>query len=199
MSVCIERITQMSSMREPMRGKISLTSMPLCPCRSNRNGDRIRLPVLRSVRRLPPGKRLAVILVEHRLGVEGIDLRHAAIHEQKDHALGLGRKVRGLWRERRGRLCRPAGWPKPSMPKPLPIRRSASRRLKGGETVRMLHQVSIQKTEFVRAQQHLRITAARRGHRHLVPPRARNANHALFVAGSEHRAHRAADSAVDAR
>src|SRR4249919_2565289 len=38
--------------------------------------------------------RLAVVLVEHWLGIEGIDLRWAAVEEQKDYALHFGCKVR---------------------------------------------------------------------------------------------------------
>ena len=53
-------------------------------------------PVLRSVRRLRSRQRLAVVLVEQRLGVEGVDLRRPAVHEQVDDVLGLGREVRLL-------------------------------------------------------------------------------------------------------
>ena len=35
-SVCIERMTQHSSMTEARWGRLSLTSMPLCPWRRNR-------------------------------------------------------------------------------------------------------------------------------------------------------------------
>ena len=39
--------------------------------------------------------RLPVLAVEPRLGVERVDLRRSAVHEQEDDARGLGRKVRG--------------------------------------------------------------------------------------------------------
>jgi hypothetical protein len=39
-------------------------------------------------------QRLAVVRVEARLGVERVDARRAAVHEQEDHALGLRREVR---------------------------------------------------------------------------------------------------------
>ena len=45
---------------------------------------------------------LAVPLRQLRLGVEGIDLRRPAVHEQVDDALGLGREVRRLGSERIG-------------------------------------------------------------------------------------------------
>ena len=38
-------------------------------------------------------QRLAVVLVEHRLGIEAVDLRHATVHEQKDDLPGPGREV----------------------------------------------------------------------------------------------------------
>src|SRR4051794_17015034 len=49
MFVCIERITQMSSMHFPTSGYIALTSMPDCPHFLNANGDLMNAPVLRSV------------------------------------------------------------------------------------------------------------------------------------------------------
>ena len=55
MSVCIERITQMSSAQAPTCGNSSLTSSPLLPYRLNVNGDFISEPVLRSVATVPPG------------------------------------------------------------------------------------------------------------------------------------------------
>ena len=55
MSVCIERITQMSSAHAPTCGKSSLTSRPLWPYFVNANGDCMSEPVLRSVATVPPG------------------------------------------------------------------------------------------------------------------------------------------------
>ena len=40
------------------------------------------------------GDRLAGVLVEHRLGIEAFHVADAAVHEQPDHALGLGREMR---------------------------------------------------------------------------------------------------------
>jgi hypothetical protein len=42
------------------------------------------------------GNRLAVQSVKHGLGIEGIDLARTALHEEKNHALGLCRKMRRL-------------------------------------------------------------------------------------------------------
>ena len=44
--------------------------------------------------------RLAVEAVELRLVVERVDLARPAIHEEEDHALGLGREMRRLGRQR---------------------------------------------------------------------------------------------------
>ena len=54
-------------------GKSSLTSMPLLPYFANLKGDANAAPVLRSVRRLF-GSGLPCVLVERRLGVEGVDV-----------------------------------------------------------------------------------------------------------------------------
>ena len=45
-------------------------------------------------------QRLAGELVEHRLGVKGIDVRWPTVHEQMDDALGLTGKMRRLGRQR---------------------------------------------------------------------------------------------------
>ncbi len=57
MFVCIERMTQMSSMQLPMCGKMSLTSIPDSPHFLNLNGDISSPPVFRSVFRSAPGGR----------------------------------------------------------------------------------------------------------------------------------------------
>src|SRR6266850_789234 len=54
-SVHMDRITQNSSIKLPTRGKISDTSMPLCPYLRKANGDANKLPVERSVLGAPPG------------------------------------------------------------------------------------------------------------------------------------------------
>ena len=46
------------------------------------------------------GQRLAVILVQQRLGIERVDLRRPAVHEQVHDLLGLAGKVRRLGRQR---------------------------------------------------------------------------------------------------
>ena len=93
MSVYIERMKQMSSAHSPTCGNSSLTSMPALPYFLNVNGERISAPVLRSVATDAAGQRLAVILVEHRLRIEAVDLRQAAVHEQEDDALGARRMI----------------------------------------------------------------------------------------------------------
>ncbi len=46
------------------------------------------------------GHRLTVQLFQARLGVEGIDVRRTAVHEQEDHPFGPGGKVRSPWSQR---------------------------------------------------------------------------------------------------
>jgi hypothetical protein len=79
-SACIERTTAMSS-TEP----------------EGRAHGPGRLPLGTQV---DSRQRLAVVFVQKRLGVKGIDVRGAAVHEQVDHLLGPGREVRLLWGER---------------------------------------------------------------------------------------------------
>ena len=43
---------------------------------------------------------LAVVALEQRLVVEGVDLRRPAAHEEEDDPLGPGRKVRGTQSQR---------------------------------------------------------------------------------------------------
>ena len=77
------------------------------------------------------GQRLAVVLVEHRLGIEAVDLRQAAVHEQEDDALGaFAGVIAAATSAARATesLTRPAN---AIMPKPLPMRHSASRRVIG--------------------------------------------------------------------
>ena len=54
-SVCIDRITAISSIMEPTCGNSSLTSMPLCPYFWNLKGEGKAAPVLRSVIKFPVG------------------------------------------------------------------------------------------------------------------------------------------------
>ena len=125
----------MSSAHSPTCGNSSLTSMPHWPYFLNVNGDRISAPVFRSVGDRAAGQRLAVILVEHRLRIEAVDLRQPAVHEEEDHALGA-RGVIELARVEPASCAERTGRPgdrfadeaaNASMPKPLPIRHKASR------------------------------------------------------------------------
>ena len=138
-SACIDRITQMSSMCFAVCSKISLTSMPDLPYFLNLNGDGNAAPVCRSVLRLVGRQRLAGVLRQERLGVERVDLGRAAVGEQVDDPLRLGREVRLARGERVGRIDGPLrrggqepgvaqSWVRPSRPMPTPHRVSISRR-----------------------------------------------------------------------
>ena len=83
----------MSSAHSPTCGKSSLTSIPLSPYFLNVNGDFSSVPVFRSVATVAARQRLPVVLVEHRLRIEAVDLREPAVHVQKDDALGARRVV----------------------------------------------------------------------------------------------------------
>ena len=100
--VYIERMTHRSSAHSPIFGKISLTGSPDCPQRLKRNGD-IMSPrgaaLGAQIRRRRP---LPVVADESGLGIERIDLRRPAVHEDVDDPLRLGRKVRQPRRERAG-------------------------------------------------------------------------------------------------
>ena len=87
-------------------GNSSLTSMPLWPYLRNLNGEGSAAPVWPLGRQVAAGQRLAGVLGERRLGVERVDVRRPAVHEQVDDVLGLGREVRRAaaaadWRSRR--------------------------------------------------------------------------------------------------
>ena len=55
--------------------------------------DAIGLEPLRHLRR----DRLAAVLGQFRLGIEGVDVAHAAVHEEVDHGFGARREMRRLW------------------------------------------------------------------------------------------------------
>ena len=93
----------MSSMCLAVLANSSLTSSPLWPYFLNLNGDGKAAPVRRSVRRFAVGSGLPAYFAERRLRVERIDLARPAVGEDVDDALGLGREVRLLGRERVGR------------------------------------------------------------------------------------------------
>ena len=163
----------MSSAHAPTCGKSSLTSRPLLPYlreRERRLQERAGLALGRDG---PAGQRLAVKLVEHRLGVEGVHLRRAAVHEQEDDVLRPRRMVQAAararlaWRAARGprpRASRDTSPANASMPKPLPIRQSASRRVTGGRP----RCISAHEDELVRAQEDLQVPAERGDRQHLL-------------------------------
>ena len=107
LSLYIERIRQRSSARSAIFGKSSLIHRPDCPRCLNSH-----LRPLEELHRAPVVRRegvehllrhlvgLVVVGDQLRLVVERIDVRHAAAHVEKDHALGLRREMRRLRRER---------------------------------------------------------------------------------------------------
>src|SRR5262249_21350399 len=58
------------------------------------------------------GGRLAVVLLQLRLVLEGVVLRHRPVHVDEDEPLSLGGGMRGFWGLRvGGRLLGPFWWP----------------------------------------------------------------------------------------
>src|SRR5688572_6009862 len=174
MSVCIERITQMSSAQAPTCGKSSLTSRPLLPYRVNSNGDFIRVPVLRSVATVPPGSGWPWYLASIGLGskLSTCDsppfmnrkmtcLARAGWCSPPDAATAFGFCASSAADSERE--TRPAN---AIMPKPLPIRQRASRRVTGGRRDRC--DISVHEQKLVRAQQYLDVAAEGRDRQHLL-------------------------------
>ena len=99
------------------------------------------------------GNRFAVELVEHRLGIESIDLGRAAVQKQEDDVFGAGGKLRRFGRERIGvqgavdDRRRPASPAKAVIPKPVPNVLRQSRRV-----IILVH-----KLKFVRSHQNLSV------------------------------------------
>jgi hypothetical protein len=89
-------MTQKSSIKAPTLGKISLTSSPLWPYFLKVKGDAIRLPVALSVLTLGPGSGLPSWRVSSGLGSKVSTWERAAIEEEENDVLDLGREVRGL-------------------------------------------------------------------------------------------------------
>ena len=90
----IERMIARSSTHWPTWGNKSLTGIPLSPYRRNFHGQPSTLPtLLNCVGWVLTLIGLAVFAVEARLGVERVDLRRSAIHEQEDDAPRLRREV----------------------------------------------------------------------------------------------------------
>ena len=84
-------------------GKISEAHVPLLPYCWNLNGELHQRPDRRGEEAgvlVEARQFLAVALGQFRLVVPGIHLALAAVHEQPDHALGLGGKMRPLRRKR---------------------------------------------------------------------------------------------------
>ena len=80
----------------PTCGNRSLTGMPLWPYWRNFHGRLEHVADVVELRGLDLHlDRLAVLAVEPRLGIERIDLRRPAVHEQEDDVLGLGRESAG--------------------------------------------------------------------------------------------------------
>ena len=110
-------------MASPSLAKISLISMPLLSVLAERERRLEQIAGLALGLEVPAGQRLAVELVEHRLGVEGVDLRRPAVEEKEDDVFGLGREVRRFgasgfmggegWRRRVSRRDRPCRSPSP--------------------------------------------------------------------------------------
>src|SRR5580704_13380414 len=183
-SVYMERITQMSSMHSPTLENISLSSMPLCPNFLNSKGDFSRLPVLRSVLRLGVGIGWPLYLVSIGLGSKVSTWLGPPLRNRKITRLALGAKCGGRTSSGLPRVssAAPRMPPKPSMPNPLPIVRSALRRVidsfknisrKAAKNAKenqensslrslrlcatLLFAWSLNETEFVRAEQYLRV------------------------------------------
>src|ERR1700730_11431104 len=130
-SVYMERMTQISSMHSPTLEKISLSSMPLCPNFLHSKGDFSTLPVLRSVFRLGVGVGWPLYLVSIGLGSKVSTWLGPPLRNRKITRLALGAKwgggtFSGLLRVNSAAPRIPL---RPSMPNPLPIVRSASRRV----------------------------------------------------------------------
>ena len=138
-SAVIERMTQMSSM-------LSAT------CENNFADLDAALPVFLELERRGKRRaglafrgqvlhrqRLAGILVQGRLGIEGIDVRRAAVGKNMNDSLGLARKLRRLGQERRDIAFRARAAPpnrpwkedsaRPIAPMPMPQRHRKSRRV----------------------------------------------------------------------
>ncbi len=151
--------------------QISLTSMPLSPYFWNLKGDGNAAPVGRSVCRLSTGSSLPGILRQRRLGIERVDVRRSAVHEQMNDVLGLGRKMRRFRQQRIPAANRGIGRVVQQLPqgqsRPVPSHTAAAIRVASAPGVPsavhvrarsdpLSERVSVDKGEFVRHQQRLR-------------------------------------------
>ena len=120
-SVYIDRMTHTSSACTRQLRENLADFDPTLPYRLNVNGDRSKLPVLRSVRRLPCGIGLPWCLSSIGFGSNVSICPRPAVEEQIEDSLGPGGEVRGLRLHRVGR-GRSAERPcMPTSPNPAPI------------------------------------------------------------------------------
>ena len=127
----------MSSIDSAVWRKRSLTSMPLWPylLELERRGERGAGLAL-GRQRCRRAAAWPAYFVEHRLGVERIDVRRAAVHEDVDDALGFGGEVGRVRAAVDRSTAAVAFWapmirsPSASAPKPMPQRWSSSRRVR---------------------------------------------------------------------
>src|SRR5271165_3358894 len=149
-SVYIERMTQTSSMASPSLGKISLISMPLLPQRRKAKGEANRLPVLRSVFRLPLGIGWPLYFCSIGLGSNVSTCEGPPFRNRKMTCLAVALKCGAF-----GAIGEVSEAPRipasPAMPKPVPMVRSTSR-LDGLKFIS-----SIKIRELVGTQQDLRV------------------------------------------
>ena len=124
--------------------------MPLWPYFLNWNGDFSRLPVLRSVFRLPVGMGWPWYLVSIGLGSKVSTWQGPPFRNRKMTRLALGAKCGAHFERTARQLVCAENAARPSIPNPLPIVRSASRRV-------MLWVSLLNKAEFIGAQQYLRV------------------------------------------
>src|SRR5580693_1808549 len=130
-SVYMERMTQTSSIESPNLGKISLISMPLLPQRRKANGEPSKLPVFRSVFRLPVGMGWPLYFCSIGLGSNVSTWEGPPLRNRKMTCLAVPLKCGALGAIGAGvavgeALRIPAN---PAMPKPVPTVRSNCRRV----------------------------------------------------------------------
>src|SRR5262245_50218921 len=189
---------QMSSAHSPTCGNSSLTSIPTCPYFLNVNGDRISAPVLRSVAMLPPGIGWPWYLSSIGFGSKLSTCERPPFMNRKMTCLALAAwcrppdaRVLGSWSPSVAAAASesPTRLANASMPKPLPMRHSASRRVTGCRALWLISR-SVDEQELAGAEEHLEV-AAERGDgeqlRRILLCRRRDdaAHHA--VAGHRHR------------
>ena len=161
----MERMTQMSSMHLPTSGE-NLAHRDAAFALLNELERRWKSGAGATLRLHVERDGLAGVFGEHRLRVERIYLRRAAIHEEVNHALCFGGKL-GRMRQQgrssgRGRAELLKRAPRASEPKPMPECFRSCRRLNPSpnrdwmEVAVRLDIPLIHKGEFTGLQQHLR-------------------------------------------